>query len=72
MFSWMDFRGYGKKWREKWMKNDSFVCLVRRERGRENWWGPCVFSPTPPKHQKVISPKWREKRVEDQKTILPL
>ena len=37
MFSWMDFRGYGKKWREKWMENDSFVCLVRRERGRENW-----------------------------------
>ena len=25
-------------------------CLVGRERGREFWWGPGVFSPGPPKH----------------------
>ena len=32
------------------MKNGIFYCLVERERGREKWWGPQVFSPPPSKY----------------------
>ena len=74
MFAWVDFIGYGKKWREKWRENDSFVCLVRRERGRENWWGPWVFSPTPPKSnlsKMERKESWRSKDYFAPITLLP-
>ena len=29
-------------------KNCNLVCLIREENGKENWWGPGVFSPGPP------------------------
>ena len=36
--------------RENRTKNCWDECLVERERGREFWWSPGVFSPDTPKH----------------------
>ena len=36
--------------RENRTKNCWEECLVGRERGREFWWSPGVFSPDTPKH----------------------
>ena len=31
-------------------ENDFLRCLIGREKGREIWWSPSVFSPSPPKY----------------------
>ena len=48
MFGWVDFREDGKKRVENRRENWWEGCLDERERGREKWWGPAIFSLGPP------------------------
>ena len=62
MFGWVDFREDGKKRVENKRENGWEGCLDERERGREKWWGPAIFSLGP---HNSISPKWGENGGEE-------
>ena len=50
MFGWSENKENEKYGEEKMVENDIFYCLVKREKGREKWWGPQVFSPPSSKY----------------------
>ena len=59
MFGWVNFREDGKKRVENRRENWWEGCLDERERGREKWWGPAIFSLGPPQFNlSKIGRKW--------------
>ena len=50
MFGRDDFGKDGKRWEENKRENSWEMCLVGRQRERKNWWGPTIFSSSPPNY----------------------